>query len=61
MFNQLGLLAESLPASRAVIGLQASVKAEVLGEDRRLAEGFPTLAALIGPISSVDYAVLNEM
>lgn len=61
MFNQLGPLAESLPASRAVIGLQASVKAEVLGEDRPLAEGFPTLAALIGPISSVDYAVLNEM
>lgn len=61
VFSQLGRLAESLPTRRAGVGLHSSVSPLVLGKDRALTEGSATLAALIGPLSSVDYLVLNEM
>lgn len=61
VFSQLGALAESLPTSRAGVGLQSSVSPLVLDKDRTLAEGSATLTALIGPLTCVDYLVLNEV
>lgn len=61
VFSKPGALAESLPTSRAGIGLQLSVGPLVLDKDRTLAEGSAALAALIGPLISVDYLVLNEV
>lgn len=61
VFSQPGVLAVSLPASRAGVGLLSSVSPLVLDKDRTLAEGSATLTALIGPLTSVGYLVLNEM
>lgn len=33
----------------------------MLGEDRSLAKGFPTVSPFVGPLTSVNFLVVNEV
>lgn len=58
--NESGATPEGLPTLPTFIGLHTSVNPLVLTEGRALVKRLPTLIALIGFLSCVDYMMPNK-